>query len=140
MAKFTSRLFMMTTLSDFDIMVYALTAQIPAGMIATYKSIAIYAGNKNASRVVGKILSKNPYAPDVPCHRVIRSDGSVGGFFGSSDNSQVCRKISLLKQEGVDFGVNYKLTADNLSKHKFTSFKPLSVDDAKVVLATLEHK
>lgn len=59
--------------------VYEVVRKIPAGETLTYKEVAILAGSPHASRAVGNILNKN-YNPEIPCHRVIRSDGSTGGY------------------------------------------------------------
>jgi len=81
--------------THFQNQVYALTKRIPRGKVAAYKLIAQALGTK-AYRAVGQALKRNPYAPVVPCHRVINSDGSLGGFaFGRK------RKRELLKEEGV---------------------------------------
>jgi len=81
--------------TDFESKVYALCKKIPKGKVTTYKEIGKSLGIKGY-RAVGNALNKNPYAPTVPCHRVIRSDGKVGGFaFGSS------KKVKLLRKEGV---------------------------------------
>lgn len=77
--------------------VLTLCKKIPKGKVCTYKAIADALGSK-AYRVVGTALRKNPDAPRVPCHRVVRSDGSVGNYAGSEDNS---KKIQLLRKEGV---------------------------------------
>lgn len=76
--------------------VYSLCRQIPKGKVASYKSLAVVLGKPAAGRAVGNALNKNPYAPQVPCHRVVRSNGQVGGF--ASGN---VKKIALLKNEGV---------------------------------------
>lgn len=74
---------------------YRLLERVPAGKVTTYKEIARALG-RNASRAVGNAMNRNPNAPRVPCHRVVRSDGKVGGYaFGQQ------RKIDLLRQEGV---------------------------------------
>ena len=75
--------------------VYKITAQIPKGKIATYKCIAERL-NCKAYRAVGTALNKNPYAPQVPCHRVINANGKLGGFASGLKN-----KIRLLQQEGI---------------------------------------
>jgi len=80
----------------FAAKVYELTAQIPAGRIATYRELARALKIPGASRAVGNALNKNPYAPQVPCHRVIRSNGEVGGFANGTK-----KKIALLKKEGI---------------------------------------
>lgn len=60
---------------------------IPAGEVLTYKQVAEKAGNQKAARAVGSILNKND-DPDVPCHRVIRSDGSIGGYNKGSEKKK----------------------------------------------------
>ncbi|MCK9568336.1 MGMT family protein [Candidatus Pacearchaeota archaeon] len=75
---------------------YTILKKVPKGKVTTYKEIA-RALNSKAYRAVGTAMNKNPYAPIVPCHRVVNSDGKVGGFF-SGENA----KIKLLKSEGVD--------------------------------------
>lgn len=67
---------------------------IPEGKVLTYQEVARKAGNPKASRAVGSVLRKN-YLPDVPCHRVIRSDGSLGNY-----NRGNAKKAMLLKKEG----------------------------------------
>ena len=79
----------------FDHRVWKLCIMIPKGRVSTYKIIAEKLGTK-AYRAVGQALHRNPYAPVVPCHRVINSDGSTGGFAQGQK-----RKIELLKKEGV---------------------------------------
>jgi O-6-methylguanine DNA methyltransferase len=59
--------------------VLKIVASIPRGKTMTYKDVAAAAGNPHASRAVGMIMSRN-YRPDVPCHRVVRSDGKIGGY------------------------------------------------------------
>jgi len=75
---------------------YAAVRQIPRGRVSTYGSIAIALGDKRAARAVGRMLHHNIYAPAVPCHRVVMSDGSIGGFGTGIDN-----KIGLLADEGI---------------------------------------
>jgi len=82
--------------SHFRQKVYKLTALIPRGRVSTYLAIARSLKNPRASRAVGNALNKNPYAPKVPCHRVIRSNGEVGGFA-----SGTTKKIAMLKKEGI---------------------------------------
>lgn len=71
------------------------TKRIPSGKVATYKDIARVIKHPHAFRAVGNILNANTTL-DVPCHRVIRSDGNVGGY-----NRGAARKIKTLRQEGV---------------------------------------
>jgi methylated-DNA-[protein]-cysteine S-methyltransferase len=83
-------------LTDFQKKVLIAAAKIPKGKISTYKEIAKAAGAPKAYRAVGNALNKNPFAPEVPCHRVIKSDGRIGGFAGGTG-----KKARLLKKEGV---------------------------------------
>jgi len=66
---------------NFNQRVWNLCKRIPKGKVTTYKLISEKLGTK-AYRAVGNALRKNPYAPEVPCHRVVNSDGSVGGYKG----------------------------------------------------------
>jgi methylated-DNA-[protein]-cysteine S-methyltransferase len=78
--------------------VYDLLRKIPAGKVSTYGDLAKALGNPSASRVIGSILGKNPNPIKVPCHRVVMSDGKVGGYvYGTA------RKKELLEKEGVSF-------------------------------------
>ena len=78
--------------------VYDIVAQIPEGKVTTYGDIARALGHPRASRVIGRILNKNPNPIETPCHRVIKSDGNIGGYvFGK------VKKKELLKNEGVCF-------------------------------------
>jgi len=78
--------------------VYEILARIPEGKVTTYGDIARALGHPTASRAVGRILNKNPNPVVVPCHRVVMSDGNIGGYaFGKA------RKKELLKKEGVRF-------------------------------------
>lgn len=81
--------------------VYELIKTVPAGKVTTYKVVAEKLGTK-AYRAVGQALKNNPYAPAVPCHRVVRSDGRIGGFMGKTTGEEVAKKIALLKSEGVE--------------------------------------
>lgn len=81
---------------NFNQRVWALTARIPAGKVVTYGDIAKALGSPRASRAVGNALNKNPYAPAVPCHRVVGSTGSLTGFAGG-----LPKKEQLLTSEGV---------------------------------------
>ncbi len=74
---------------------------MPRGSVTTYKALAEKLGTK-AYRAVGTAMKNNPYAPIVPCHRVVRSDGSIGGFMGKKSGKEVERKIRILREEGVD--------------------------------------
>jgi methylated-DNA-[protein]-cysteine S-methyltransferase len=71
----------MIDMKQFSKMVYQLTKHIPEGKVATYKSIAATLNTKGY-RAVGQVLKMNRN-PDVPCHRVVRSNGEIGGFLGT---------------------------------------------------------
>jgi len=81
--------------------VYAVVSCIPEGKVSTYGAVA-RALDCRAYQAVGVVLSKNPCAPVVPCHRVVRSDRSLGGFMGSLGD-EVLKKRALLEGEGVVF-------------------------------------
>ena len=80
----------------FQILVWKELLKIPAGQTKTYKEIAVAIGKPNSSRAVANACAQNPYAPEVPCHRVIRSDGSLGGY---SADGGIKRKQKLLDIE-----------------------------------------
>ena len=78
--------------------VYELLKRIPAGRVTTYGDLAKALGNPSASRIVGKILGQNPNPIQVPCHRVVMSNGKLGGYaYGSA------KKRGLLEKEGLSF-------------------------------------
>lgn len=80
--------------------VYQIAKKIPKGKVATYGQIARLAGNPKAARAVGMFMRKNPYAPAVPCHRVVGSNGSLTGYSGGKG---ISTKKSMLISEGVLF-------------------------------------
>jgi methylated-DNA-[protein]-cysteine S-methyltransferase len=79
----------------FNQKIWALTSRIPRGQVTTYAELARALGTK-AYRAVGNAMNKNPYAPGVPCHRVVGSNGALTGFAGGLD-----KKRKMLKEEGV---------------------------------------
>ena len=80
---------------SFNQKVWALTVRVPRGQVTTYGHIARRLGT-DAARAVGQALHRNPYAPKVPCHRVVGADGKLTGFAGG-----LARKKQLLEAEGV---------------------------------------
>jgi len=74
--------------------------RIPYGETAGYGEVAIMAGSPGAARAVGTAMSRNPIALIVPCHRVIRSDGSIGGYGGGSAGTRLKQKLLDLEQNG----------------------------------------
>lgn len=87
-------------MTAFAQQIYALLRKVPKGKVTTYKDLAHAAGS-GAYRAVGQVMRCNPDAPATPCHRVVASDGRIGGFFGESEGDPIKRKIALLKREGV---------------------------------------
>mgnify|MGYP001590795620 CR=1 FL=1 len=93
--------------NPFNQKIYSLLKKVPKGKVTTYKALAEAVGTK-AYRAVGQAMRCNPYSPIVPCHRVVKSDGSIGGFSGSINSSgrEVKRKIRMLRKEGVEIRDN----------------------------------
>ena len=87
-------------LSDFRRNVYEALLDVPEGNVTTYGALARRIGCASA-QAVGGALRNNPFAPEVPCHRVVASDGTIGGFNGHRDGPHIARKIELLRAEGV---------------------------------------
>jgi methylated-DNA-[protein]-cysteine S-methyltransferase len=92
---------------SFNEKVYSLLKQVPKGKVTTYKALAEKLNTK-AYRAVGQAMKSNPYAPEVPCHRVVASDGSIGGFMGENDfnSKEVRKKIKMLRKERVEIRGN----------------------------------
>ena len=84
--------------TKFQLKVWAYLRKIPRGNVKTYSQVAKAIGNPLAVRAVANAIGKNPYAPKIPCHRVIRSDGSLGGYSGRGG---IKTKRFLLKKEGI---------------------------------------
>lgn len=75
---------------------YAVLRKVPKGKVTTYEEIA-KALHSKAYQAVGSAMHNNPYSPQVPCHRVVNSNGNLGGFAGGSKT-----KIQMLKEEGIE--------------------------------------
>ena len=86
--------------TNFQIQVWSEISKIPFGKIKTYKEIAVSIGKPNSARAVANACGKNPYPIDIPCHRVIRSDGNIGGYSGDGG---IKKKMQLLKSENFKF-------------------------------------
>jgi len=84
--------------TTFQLKVWKYLKKIPRGSVKTYIQVAKGIGKPLAVRAVANAIGKNPYAPRIPCHRVIRSDGSLGGYSGKGG---IKTKKLLLKKEGV---------------------------------------
>ena len=86
--------------TKFQRKVWKYLMKIPKGKVKTYKEVAIGIKMPKSARAGANACGKNPYAPKVPCHRVIRSDGTIGGF---SVSGGIKLKKKLLKKEGFSF-------------------------------------
>lgn len=94
---FERRIMESERLTDFQKDVLLETIKVPRGTVITYKELARRIGRPGAYRAVGNALRINPFAPDVPCHRVVRSDNSIGGYSGRKESR---KKAKLLSAEG----------------------------------------
>jgi len=90
---------------SFKEKVLKIVRKIPKGQVLSYQELANRAGRSKASRAVGNILNKNQ-GQNIPCHRVIRSNGKIGGY-----NKGIKKKIALLKKEGLIINSNGKITS-----------------------------
>lgn len=104
-------------ISPFAKKVYSLISTIPVGKISTYKYVA-QTMNTKAYQAIGQVLRCNPFAPEVPCHRIVASDGKIGGFAGKRTGENIKKKIALLKKEGVEVA-NGKVMDFEKVLHKF---------------------
>ena len=86
--------------TKFQLKVWKYLKTIPRGKVKTYKEVAIGIKRPNSARAVANACANNPYSPNVPCHRVIRSDGTLGGFSGVGG---IKTKKKMLKSEGFSF-------------------------------------
>ncbi len=100
---------------NFFELVYDMVRQVPQGRVTTYSAIARFLNNPRGSRAVGWAMRQCPYTnDDVPCHRVIKADGSVGGYGAEG----VLKKASLLRKEGI----KVRQGRIELSRYLFTNF------------------
>ena len=109
-------------LSDFQQAILRILAEVPKGKVTTYGDLAKELAKRNskwspnAGRAVGTTMKNNPCGPRIPCHRVIKSDGTIGGFRGGAEGA-IDEKIRMLRDEGV------KVTKGKIDlkkfKHKF---------------------
>lgn len=92
----------MVRITPFRQKVYDEARKIPRGTVISYGELARRIGCGSA-RAVGQALRVNPFAPEVPCHRVVSADGSLTGFYGQQDETALMKKRRLLESEGVTF-------------------------------------
>ena len=90
-------LYMLLKGTKFQIKVWKYLLKIPKGSVKSYKQVARGINSPNSARAVANACGKNPYSPKVPCHRVIRSDGKLGGYSAPGGTKN---KKKLLKKEG----------------------------------------
>ena len=95
-----NRVFLLMILkgTKFQVKVWKYLKKIPKGQVRTYSDVAKAINKPKSVRAVANAIGKNPYAPKIPCHRVIRSDGSLGGYSGKGG---INTKRKLLKSEGI---------------------------------------
>ncbi|MFP3872612.1 MAG: endonuclease V [Candidatus Natronoplasma sp.] len=101
---------------------YSLVSQIPEGRVSTYGALAAALGSGRAARAVGKMLNQNPRPIEVPCHRVVRSDGSLGGYARGERE-----KKRLLREEGVNIEQNRIVDFEEVLFDDFDSDQPLRI-------------
>ena len=92
------RLELSTEITPFQRRVYMELLNVPAGTAITYGELARRIGCRSA-QAVGQALKRNPFAPDIPCHRVIAANGTIGGYFGKREGEMVERKRKLIEEE-----------------------------------------
>ena len=102
----------------FSQKIYSLLKKVPKGKVTTYKELA-NALNTKAYRAVGQAMKNNPYAPKVACHRVVASNGTLGGFNGEKTGRAIERKKKMLRSEGIEFEKN-KIKEFKKVLYKFT--------------------
>jgi methylated-DNA-[protein]-cysteine S-methyltransferase len=107
--KFDLRAVNLDTCSPFQKAVLLADYAIPRGWISTYGRIAQYTGKPQGARAVGNALAKNPFPLVIPCHRVVRADGRLGGFRGGIE-----MKRTLLSLEGVEPDENNRVSLNRL--------------------------
>ena len=110
-------------LSTYQQVILRLLAEVPKGKVTTYGDLAKELARRNpkwsplASRAVGTTMRNNPCGPQIPCHRVIKSDGSIGNFRGGEEGA-IKEKTEMLRKEGV------KISYGNINlkeyRHRFT--------------------
>ncbi|KAL6245895.1 hypothetical protein RBB50_007048 [Rhinocladiella similis] len=111
------------TLTPYRKKLYTTLLSVPKGRYTTYAAMSDYLSS--SARAVGNGMRNNPFAPDVPCHRVLAANGTIGGFHGDwgKDGKYANKKIELLRSEGVRFDPSGKVVGEPF--HKFHTFDDL---------------
>ena len=113
-----------STITPYRKRLYIVLLSVPRGRYTTYAAMSDYLDS--SARAVGSGMRNNPFAPDVPCHRVLAADGSIGGFHGSwgKDGKHAAKKIELLRSEGVRFDGKGKVVGEPFRKfHEFENME-----------------
>lgn len=97
------------SVTAFQSKVYLALCEVPKGYVTTYGALAKRIGCSSA-QAVGGALRNNPFAPEVPCHRVVAADLSIGGFNGMTEGPEIKRKKALLLAEGIKFDAEGKVS------------------------------
>ncbi len=101
--------------SEFQRRALMTLQKVPAGSVITYQGLAAAVGKPDSQRAIGNTMASNPIPIVLPCHRVVRSDGTIGNYGGGVDN-----KIKLLRVEGFDVGRDHKLPHQAVFGHSKT--------------------
>jgi O-6-methylguanine DNA methyltransferase len=101
--------------SDFQRRAYLKLCNVPRGSVVTYQSLAASVGAPDGQRAIGNTMASNPVPIYVPCHRVIKSDGSIGNYGGG-----VARKLKLLRAEGFAVGKDLRVPSRAVMGHQRT--------------------
>ncbi len=95
---------------NLDKKIYKKLLEVPKGKITTYGELARAVGLKNGQRAVGKIMNKNPYPVIIPCHRVVKSDGKVGGYaYGEEIKSDMLTREGIVIKNGKILDLENKI-------------------------------
>ncbi len=105
------------SVTDFQQRVYAQTSLIPKGKVVSYGELA-RALDCGSAQAVGQALRRNPFAPEVPCHRVVSASGDLGGFYGERGGEAAEKKRQLLEEEGVTFASDTQVNSHSF--HQFS--------------------
>jgi len=118
-------------ITPFQRQVYEAVRQIPKGRVMTYQGLARAIGCKSC-QAVGQALKRNPFAPAVPCHRVIKSDLTLGGFAGARHGEEIDRKLALLAGEGVLFVDGHLQEPERVLSSIPTGAKPSAAQSRRI--------
>lgn len=110
------------TITDFQFRVYSELLNVPAGSTISYKELGQRIGCRSA-QAIGQALKRNPFPPYVPCHRVVRSDGSLGGYCGQTEGEALDRKKNLLEAEGIATKQHEETDNNSISRDHGTVFQ-----------------